>query len=71
MCRTAKNCTKNNSTIAITMAILFVFLLIMRPDWGIIAVAAWTAISLVVHLARLFQAMIDKARGQAIVSWLA
>ena len=53
------------------MAILFVFLLAMRPDWGIIAVAAWTAISLVVHLVRLFQAMIARARGQAIVSWLA
>jgi len=53
------------------MVILFAFLLVMRPDWGIIAVAAWTAISLAVHLVRLFQAMIARARGQAIVSWLA
>src|SRR3546814_7258918 len=32
------------------MVILFALLLIGRPDWGIIAVAGWTLISLVVHL---------------------
>ncbi len=53
------------------MVILFAGLLLGRPDWGIVGVAAWTAISLVVHLVRLFQAMAAKARGQAIVSWLA
>jgi phosphatidylglycerophosphate synthase len=53
------------------MVILFAGLLVGRPDWGIVAVAAWTALSLVVHLVRLFQAMAARARGRAIVSWLA
>lgn len=50
------------------MVILFASLLIGRPDWGILAVAAWTAISLVVHLVRLLQAM---ASRKPVVSWLA
>ena len=53
------------------MVILFAGLLVARPDWGIEAVAAWTAISLVVHLVRLLQAVAARRRGQAIVSWLA
>ncbi len=53
------------------MVILFALLLIGRPDWGIIAVAGWTLISLVVHLVRLGQAMAEKARGHEIRSWLA
>ncbi|SFP67220.1 CDP-alcohol phosphatidyltransferase family protein [Sphingomonas rubra] len=53
------------------MVILFAGLLVGRPDWGIVAVAAWTAASLVVHLWRLFQATAAKRRGAAVVSWLA
>lgn len=53
------------------MVILFAALLIGRPDWGIVAVAGWTAISLLVHLVRLFQAMAARAKGRRIVSWLA
>lgn len=53
------------------MAILFVSLLFGRPDAGIVAVAIWTAVSLVVHLVRLGQALQRRARGQAVVSWLA
>ena len=53
------------------MVILFVAVLIGRPDWGIIAVAGWTLVSLVVHLVRLGQAMADRARGHEIESWLA
>ncbi|PAX08085.1 CDP-alcohol phosphatidyltransferase family protein [Sphingomonas lenta] len=53
------------------MVILFASLLIFRPDWGIVGVAVWTALSLVVHLVRLFQAMAARARGGAVVSWLA
>ena len=53
------------------MVILFFMLLIQRPDWGIIGVAAWTAISLVVHLVRLLQAMLAARRGERITSWLA
>jgi phosphatidylglycerophosphate synthase len=53
------------------MVILLVALIVGRPDWGLLAVAAWTLISLVVHLVRLAQAMAVKARGQAVLSWLA
>jgi len=53
------------------MVILFVAMLVSRPDWGIVAVAAWTALSLVVHLVRLIQAVMMRRRGGAIVSWLA
>ena len=53
------------------MVILFASLLIVRPDWGIVAVAGWTVLSLIVHAVRLGQAMAVRARGEAIVSWLA
>jgi len=53
------------------MVLLFAGLLMTRPDWGIVAVAVWTMLSLVVHLVRLFQAMAARRRGQRIVSWLA
>lgn len=53
------------------MVILFAALLVGRPDWGIVAVAAWTALSLLVHLVRLLQAGGAKRRGRAITSWLA
>lgn len=53
------------------MILLFACLLVGRPDWGIILVAVWTILSLVVHLIRLFQAMVLKRRGVEIVSWLA
>lgn len=53
------------------MVILFALLLVGRPDLGIIAVAIWTMLSLVVHLVRLAQAEIARARGATIVSWLA
>ncbi|SOB87022.1 Phosphatidylglycerophosphate synthase [Sphingomonas guangdongensis] len=53
------------------MVILFAALVIGRPDWGIVAVAVWTTLSLVVHLVRLVQAVVRKQRGVPIVSWLA
>jgi phosphatidylglycerophosphate synthase len=53
------------------MVILFLSLLAGRPDVGIVAVAAWTAACFAVHLIRLGQAFQRRARGQAIVSWLA
>jgi phosphatidylglycerophosphate synthase len=52
------------------MVILFAFLLIQRPDWGIITVAYWTMISLVVHLVRLLQALVKWSGGEPITSWL-
>jgi len=53
------------------MLILFVAMLVARPDWGIIAVAAWTALSLAIHLVRLIEAESLRRRGGAVVSWLA
>lgn len=53
------------------MVILFVSMLFQRPDIGLIAVAWWTAISFVVHLVQLVQAMLARARGREIRSWLA
>jgi hypothetical protein len=53
------------------MVILLASLIVGRPDWGLLAVAAWTLISLVVHLARLAQAMAVKASGRPVLSWLA
>jgi phosphatidylglycerophosphate synthase len=53
------------------MVILLAFLAAGRPDWGLVAVAAWTLISLLVHLVRLAQAASERARGREIISWLA
>lgn len=52
------------------MVILFVALLAGRPDLGLIALAWWTLISLVVHAVRLMQALRMKRMGQPIVSWM-
>jgi len=52
------------------MLILFVSLLFARPDIGLVAVAGWTAISLVVHMIQLVQAHAARARGEILVSWL-
>jgi phosphatidylglycerophosphate synthase len=53
------------------MVILFAGLVVTRPDWGIVVVAVWTIVSLVVHLARLLQAIAVARQGKRIVSWLA
>jgi phosphatidylglycerophosphate synthase len=53
------------------MLILFTSMLVARPDWGIIAVAGWTALSLVVHLVRLIQAFLLRQSGGVVTSWLA
>jgi phosphatidylglycerophosphate synthase len=52
------------------MVILFVALLAGRPDIGLIALAWWTIISLVVHAVRLAQAYAVKRSGKPIVSWM-
>ena len=52
------------------MVILFFALLAGRPDVGLVAVAWWTMISLVVHAVRLLQAYGVKRSGQPIVSWM-
>lgn len=53
------------------MVILFVSLIFGRPDIGLIAVAVWTVLSLLVHMAQLIQAYAARARGDRLVSWLA
>lgn len=52
------------------MVILFVSLLFGRPDIGLVALAWWTVISLVVHAVRLAQAYGVKRSGRPIVSWM-
>jgi hypothetical protein len=52
------------------MVILFVSLLAGRPDLGLIALAWWTVISLIVHAVRLLQAYGEKRAGRPIVSWM-
>jgi phosphatidylglycerophosphate synthase len=53
------------------MVILAAFLAAGRPDWGLIAVAAWTVASLLVHAVQLAQALAARAKGQPVTSWLA
>ncbi|MGZ8298202.1 MAG: CDP-alcohol phosphatidyltransferase family protein [Allosphingosinicella sp.] len=53
------------------MVLLLAALLVGRPDWGLIAVAAWTLLSLGVHLVQLVQAVTARAAGRPVVSWLA
>ncbi|HEX8513181.1 MAG TPA: CDP-alcohol phosphatidyltransferase family protein [Allosphingosinicella sp.] len=52
------------------MVILLAALIVGRPDWGLVALAAWTLISLVVHMIQLLQAMAARAAGRPVVSWL-
>lgn len=52
------------------MAILFFAMLAARPDLGLIAVTAWTLISLIIHLIQFVQATAAKRRGETPVSWL-
>ncbi|WP_238564892.1 CDP-alcohol phosphatidyltransferase family protein [Sphingobium bisphenolivorans] len=52
------------------MVILFFALLAGRPDVGLIAVAWWTMISLLVHAVRLAQAYATRRSGRPIVSWM-
>lgn len=53
------------------MVILLAALIVGRPDWGLVAVAAWTLVSLGVHVVQLVQAMAARAAGRPVVSWLA
>jgi hypothetical protein len=52
------------------MVILFAATLLQRPDIGIVAVAVWTVISLLVHAIRLAQAELARGRGAVLQSWL-
>ncbi|MFW6076783.1 MAG: CDP-alcohol phosphatidyltransferase family protein, partial [Hyphomicrobiales bacterium] len=52
------------------LAILTVATLFGRPDWGLVAVAAWTAICFVLHLVQLAQAFAAKRQGGPLTSWM-
>ncbi len=52
------------------VVILVACLIFGRPDTGLIAVAWWTVISCLFHAVRLLQAVVIRARGGTIVSWL-
>jgi phosphatidylglycerophosphate synthase len=52
------------------MVILFVSVVVGRPDIGIVAVAIWTVASCLVHLVRLGQALVRKRKGEPVRSWL-
>lgn len=53
------------------MVLLTGAFLLTLPEWGVILVAAWTAISLGVHLTQIAQATLKKMTGFPINSWLA
>lgn len=53
------------------LLLLTLFWLIGRPDWGLVAVAIWTLISLLVHAVQLAQAFTEKKRQGKLVSWMA
>lgn len=52
------------------LAILTVAALMGRPDWGLVAVAAWTGICLVLHGAQLAHALQFKRTSGPLVSWM-
>jgi phosphatidylglycerophosphate synthase len=56
---------RNPNLIILTLAVI-----IGRPDWGIVAVAVWVALCLVVHALRIVQAALARRHGP-LRSWLA
>ncbi len=52
------------------LAIMSIAVIISRPDWGLIAVAAWTFICLVLHGLQLLQARSAFRRNGNLQSWL-
>jgi phosphatidylglycerophosphate synthase len=56
---------RNPNLILLTVATLFV-----RPDWGLLAVATWTALCLVLHGLQLLQAFSAKKSTGPLQSWM-
>lgn len=52
------------------LVLLTVAMLLGRPDWGLVAVAAWTAICFVLHVIQLAQAFAAKRQTGPLISWL-
>jgi phosphatidylglycerophosphate synthase len=56
---------RNPNLIVLTLATI-----IGRPDWGLLAVAAWTALCLVLHGLQLLQAFAAKKTTGPLTSWM-
>jgi phosphatidylglycerophosphate synthase len=52
------------------LAILTLATLLGRPDWGLIAVAAWTTICFILHVIQLVQAFAIKRQSGPLKSWM-
>jgi phosphatidylglycerophosphate synthase len=57
---------RNPNLVLLTLSILF-----QKPDWGLIAVAVWTGLCLVLHAIQLVQAFASKPKGGPLPSWMA
>ncbi len=53
------------------LVILTFFAFMQRPDLGLLAVAWWTGICLVLHVIQIIQAFMEKRRKGKLVSWMA
>jgi phosphatidylglycerophosphate synthase len=53
------------------LILLTLFTLLQKPDWGLIAVAVWTGLCLVLHAIQLVQAFAAKPKGGPLPSWMA
>ncbi len=53
------------------LILLTLFTLFQKPDWGLIAVAVWTGLCLVLHAIQLVQAFAAKPKSGALPSWMA
>jgi phosphatidylglycerophosphate synthase len=52
------------------LAVLTASLLIGKPDWGLMAVAIWTVLCLILHGLQLMQALAAKRRLGRLTSWM-
>ena len=52
------------------LILLTLFTAIAKPDWGLLAVAAWTVICLGLHVFQLLQAFAAKRNTGALTSWM-
>ena len=56
---------RNPNLVLLTLAAI-----VGRPDWGLIAVAAWTVLCLVLHGLQLVQAFTAKKQNGPLISWM-
>ena len=52
------------------LVIMMVGAMIGRPDWGLLAVAVWTIVCLVLHGVQLVQAFAVKEKGKSLETWM-